>query len=322
MTTQLEQQVGSLSLEFVEGLLADYLKNPDSVPPDWRTYFDDMVRDQGVGPNGGVKVEAGNDQKTGNGQKNGNGNSNGNGSGPGLGAAVTQIGPSFRPSSLFNPPRMNAPGAATTAPRIAAPTTPARTTTPQTSATAAADQWHMAVLQDRVDQIIRAYRVRGHLVAQLDPLGFPRPALPELEPAFYGFTEEDLNREFSTATIEGPQSMTLGRIIERMRNTYCRSIGVQFMHMDDLKVRQWLQERMEGTENRLHAQSQRAAPHSQRADQRHRVRRIHSAPLSRREKFFARRRRDTDSAVGHGDRTRRRAQSSKKSCWPWRIAAG
>ncbi len=44
MTTQLEQQVGSLSLEFVEGLLDDYLKNPDSVPPDWRTYFDDMVR--------------------------------------------------------------------------------------------------------------------------------------------------------------------------------------------------------------------------------------------------------------------------------------
>ena len=74
----------------------------------------------------------------------------------------------------------------------------------------------MAVLQDRVDQLIRAYRVRGHLVAQLDPLGFPRPDLPELDPAFYGFTDDDLNREFSTATIEGPQSMTLRRIIERI----------------------------------------------------------------------------------------------------------
>jgi 2-oxoglutarate dehydrogenase E1 component len=248
MTTQLEQQVGSLSLEFVEGLLDDYLKNPDSVPPDWRTYFDDMVRSQGAGSNGGVKVETGHGQSAGNGQKSSNGNGQGNGHS--LDAAVTQIGPSFRPSSLFNPPRVNPAGAPATAPRIAASSTPVRSVSPQASTTAAADQWHMAVLQDRVDQIIRAYRVRGHLVAQLDPLGFPRPALPELEPAFYGFTEEDLNREFSTATIEGPQSMTLRRIIERMRNTYCRSIGVQFMHMDDLKVRQWLQERMEGTENR------------------------------------------------------------------------
>ncbi len=73
-----------------------------------------------------------------------------------------------------------------TAPRIAASSTPARSVAAQAS-TAAADQWHMAVLQDRVDQIIRAYRVRGHLVAQLDPLGFPRPALPELEPAFLWF---------------------------------------------------------------------------------------------------------------------------------------
>src|SRR5262249_1200130 len=59
------------------------------------------------------------------------------------------------------------------------------------------------------------------------------------------------DREFSTDTIEGPQSMTLRRIIERLRNTYCRSIGVQFMHMDDLQVRRWLQERMEGSENRI-----------------------------------------------------------------------
>jgi 2-oxoglutarate dehydrogenase E1 component len=56
---------------------------------------------------------------------------------------------------------------------------------------------------------------------------------------------------FSTDTIEGPQSMSLRQIIKRLRNTYCRSIGVQFMHMDDLRVRQWLQVRMEGSENRI-----------------------------------------------------------------------
>jgi 2-oxoglutarate dehydrogenase E1 component len=250
MTSELQQQVGSLSLEFVEGLLADYLKNPDSVPPDWRSYFDDMMHSHGVGPNGGVHVEtAPADSATGQGNGDGNGHS--------LGPAVTQIGPSFRPASLFSPPRMAGTRAATppvigppSSPPTIAPAPAHAAATPSSALGAAAEQWHMAELQDRVDQLIRAYRVRGHLVAQIDPLGFPRPELPELDPAFYGFTEADLNREFSTATIEGPQSMTLRRIIERLKNTYCRSIGVQFMHMDDLQVRQWLQERMEGSENR------------------------------------------------------------------------
>ena len=73
-----------------------------------------------------------------------------------------------------------------------------------------------------------------------------------------------MDRAFSTDTIEGPQVMTLRRILERLRNTYCRSIGVQFMHIDDLTVRQWLQERMEGAENRLHAQPRGAVADSQR----------------------------------------------------------
>ncbi len=218
-----QQQVGSLSLEFVEGLLVDYLRDPDSVSPDWRNYFDEMTH--GVGSTGMIVAHAGN--------SHGNGNGRGYGSD---GAAVTQIGPSFRPSSLFSPPRV--------IPSLSAERAKAKPSAPDS------DQWHIAELQDRVDQLIRAYRVRGHLVAQIDPLGLPRPELPELDPKFYGFTEADLDREYSTATIEGPQSMTLRRIIERLRNTYCRSIAVQFMHMDDLRVRQWLQERMEGTENR------------------------------------------------------------------------
>ena len=109
----------------------------------------------------------------------------------------------------------------------------------------------MLVLQDRVDQLVRSFRVRGHLVADLDPLGAPRPAQPELDPAFYGLTEADMDREFSTRTVGGPERLTLRRILERLRNTYCRSIGVQFMHISDLGLKTWLQERMEGTENRL-----------------------------------------------------------------------
>jgi 2-oxoglutarate dehydrogenase E1 component len=60
-----------------------------------------------------------------------------------------------------------------------------------------------------------------------------------------------MDRVFSTDTIRGPAMLPLRRIIDRLRNTYCRSIGVQFMHMDDLQVRQWLQDRMEETENHI-----------------------------------------------------------------------
>jgi len=109
----------------------------------------------------------------------------------------------------------------------------------------------VAVLQDRVDQIVRAFRVRGHLLAKLDPLERERPPQPELEPAYYGLTDEDLERTFSSDTIKGTGSMKLRSILERLRNTYCRSIGVQFMHIDDLNVKNWLTARMEASENRV-----------------------------------------------------------------------
>lgn len=144
-----------------------------------------------------------------------------------------RLGPSFTPASVFNPP----------APRISVSNGRA--------ASAGLRELEIAVLQDRVDQLVRAYRVRGHMVAKIDPLGMGRPRQPELESEHYGLTEADMDRVFSTDTISGPAMLPLRRILERLRNTYCRSIGVQFMHMDDLQVRQWLQDRMEETENRL-----------------------------------------------------------------------
>lgn len=108
-------------------------------------------------------------------------------------------------------------------------------------------------LQDRIDQFIRAYRFRGHHIARLDPLGQERPVPPELDPAFYGFTEADMDREFSVEGV-GPKDqprMRLRDLIRNLRNTYARSIGVEYMHIDDLAIRRWLQERMETTENRL-----------------------------------------------------------------------
>ncbi|MFT5432365.1 MAG: 2-oxoglutarate dehydrogenase E1 component [Myxococcota bacterium] len=111
----------------------------------------------------------------------------------------------------------------------------------------------VAARQDKVDQLIRAYRVRGHMIAKLDPLGIEREAHPELELEHYELTQEDLDRSFSARTISGSQTLTLRTILGRLRNTYCQAIGVQFMHIDDLGIKEWLQTRMEdnGNQRRL-----------------------------------------------------------------------
>jgi 2-oxoglutarate dehydrogenase E1 component len=137
--------------------------------------------------------------------------------------APPALGPSFRPYSLFNPPA------------------PQREEGERT----------VAGLQERVDALVRSYRSRGHLVARVDPLGQPKAEVPELDPAYHGLTEADLERAFACPTLEPDRLLPLREIIEGLRNTYCRSIGVQFMHIDDYSVRVWLQERMERTRNRL-----------------------------------------------------------------------
>lgn len=106
-------------------------------------------------------------------------------------------------------------------------------------------------LQDRVDKLVRAYRVRGHMVARMDPLGLPRSSPPELDPSYHGLWDPDLDRKISPHTLSGCKFDTARTVIERLRETYTRSIGVQYMHIDDLTEREWLQKRMEGTGNRL-----------------------------------------------------------------------
>ena len=109
----------------------------------------------------------------------------------------------------------------------------------------------LARLQERVDQLIRNYRVRGHIIAGVDPLGRVHARPQELEPAYYGFTNEDLDGAFSTRNFRGSNIQTLRAIIEHLEETYCGSVGVQFMHIDDLEARDWLQRRWENTEHRL-----------------------------------------------------------------------
>ncbi len=198
----------SSNLLFVEEIYADFERDPESVPSEWRRYFDSLSQETGPGENGS-----------------------------------TQLGPSFTPSSIFNPSsdavtpqkiKENGTANANGAKRVAI-----------------ADEAKSR--QEAVTQLVRNYRVRGHLLADLDPLGFtPVPVIPELDPLFYGFTETDMERVFACdRTIEPSGMLPLRELISRLHNTYSRTVGVQFTHIDDIEARNWLQQRMESTQNRL-----------------------------------------------------------------------
>ena len=103
-----------------------------------------------------------------------------------------------------------------------------------------------------MSQLINAYRVRGHLFAQVDPLRLGAPPPPELDLRNFDLSEADLDRVFSTIDLAGaPPAAGLRDIIARLETTYCRSIGVEFTHLEDPDQRAWLQERMESSQNRL-----------------------------------------------------------------------
>lgn len=110
-----------------------------------------------------------------------------------------------------------------------------------------AKYWELAALQHQVDRLTRNYRARGHREAELDPLKLRCDVMSELRPDFHGLKDEHMDLVFNTQAGRFP----LRDIIARLRQTYCRYIGVQFMHIDSLHVREWLQDRMESTQNSI-----------------------------------------------------------------------
>ncbi|MET0555574.1 MAG: multifunctional oxoglutarate decarboxylase/oxoglutarate dehydrogenase thiamine pyrophosphate-binding subunit/dihydrolipoyllysine-residue succinyltransferase subunit, partial [Vicinamibacteria bacterium] len=104
--------------------------------------------------------------------------------------------------------------------------------------------------QARVLQLIHNYRVRGHLVSDLDPLDSTRAPHRDLDPQTYGLTLWDLDREFITNGLSGKDRASLREILEVLRDTYCGMIGVEYMYIADPERKEWLQERMEETRNR------------------------------------------------------------------------
>ena len=189
-TSKIELLPNSLNLPFVESLYADYARDPNSVAPEWRRYFE-----------------------------------------------------IWESADAAPPPRMESDV------RAAETLAPAERLNGDGETEPSSER--MSHLQDRVDQLIRAYRISGHMVAKIDPLDMPRPRPAELDPQSYGLTEADMGRKFSCQTLHPEAPLSLREIIQRLHNTYCRSIGVEYMHIDDLNVRRWLQARMERCENRI-----------------------------------------------------------------------
>ena len=121
------------------------------------------------------------------------------------------------------------------------------------------DQQHaMLEKQMRVDQLVNAHRVRGHLIADLDPLSAEDPVMhPELDPATYGLTIWDLDRDFLTNSIGGHEHMPLGDVLHLLRDAYCRTVGIEYMHIQEPAEKAWIQRQVEDVDISLDPDEQR-----------------------------------------------------------------
>ena len=200
------------SVGYVEELFEAYQADPASVPPEWQTYF-----------------------------RQGNGDAWPN---------RRRLGPSIEPRSLFNPNGLGVSGVkaepASSSPAAVRPET--ETVVEDTKLTG---------FQDRVGQLIRNYRVRGHVIARFDPLcderkDQDRTKTPEeLTLPYFNFSEAELDRKVSCKTFQNGREMPLRELHARLKDTYCGSVGVEYMHIDDIDVRRWLQRRLEPIETRM-----------------------------------------------------------------------
>ena len=105
--------------------------------------------------------------------------------------------------------------------------------------------------QVAVLQLINAYRVRGHQKAILDPLGLQEQgSISELDPSYHALTEADMDTVFSTGSLVGVPQAKLREILSHLQETYCRSVGAEYMHITDTIQKRWVQQQLEGSRSR------------------------------------------------------------------------
>jgi 2-oxoglutarate dehydrogenase E1 component len=203
---------------FIEELYARYLDDANAVDPEWRTFFEALAEQQGD-----VRAEVRGASWAPNGVRV-------------IGAVDPETLPSPANRNVKAQDRNKANGAATSAPLAGRSEAEIRAAALDTS---------------RAFLLIRSYRIRGHLEADLDPLGLIKRELHrELDPATYGFGKADWDRSILIFGSLGlGESATLRQIWDRLRKTYCGKIGVEYMHISDPDQKAWIQERIEHIEN-------------------------------------------------------------------------
>ncbi|RZK77970.1 MAG: 2-oxoglutarate dehydrogenase E1 component, partial [Methylobacterium sp.] len=104
----------------------------------------------------------------------------------------------------------------------------------------------------RAQLLIRTYRVRGHLAANLDPLGLAPREMPEdLKTEYYGFTDADIDRPVYLGGTMGYEWATIRQLVDTLRRNYCGNVGLEYMHIVDVEERRFLQDRMEGQDKAI-----------------------------------------------------------------------
>ncbi|MGF1469496.1 MAG: 2-oxoglutarate dehydrogenase E1 component [Sandaracinaceae bacterium] len=215
---------------FVEELFLRYQDSPKAVPEPWRRYFDrqraedggpadhvarDRAAPRGAGDDGGAIASNGRAEPHAE-------------AGPDLGAMQTSSGVFALPATAE---MHEGPGTLVAAAPGQGPT--------------------MTNLQARVSAMINAHRVRGHLFADLDPLGIAERPRFDIGPSTFGLDQVDPWTPFSFGSGASIQEMPLEEIVQRLRDTYRRTIGVEFTFIEDPDERRWLQNRMESTSNHV-----------------------------------------------------------------------
>jgi 2-oxoglutarate dehydrogenase E1 component len=197
---------------FIEMMQERWAEDPNSVPPEWRAFFDQLLdRPDNVKANANVAAWA----------------NPGQGPRDELISAMDGFWPAVAAKVEKGIQQRN----------------------PQASA---ADTQSAARDSIRALMLIRAFRIRGHLQSNLDPLGLEPPIQnPELTPEYWGFTAADQDRPIFIDGVLGLETATLKEIIAIVRRTYCGNIGVQYMHISDPAEKAWVQERIEGRDKEI-----------------------------------------------------------------------
>ncbi|MES3091857.1 2-oxoglutarate dehydrogenase E1 component [Sphingomonas aerolata] len=202
-----------VSPAFVETLYAKFTADPASVESGWRTFFEGLE---------------------------------GSAQGPSWESAHWPLTTTDDLTAALDPTQMEpapkpAKGGGKPAPAAAAPAPVSK----DEIAKAAAD----AI---RAQLLIRTYRVRGHLAANLDPLGLSKREMPEdLKTEYHGFSDADIDRKVYLGGTMGFEWATIRELVDTLRKNYCGNVGLEYMHIADVEERRFLQERMEGQDKAI-----------------------------------------------------------------------